>query len=154
MGSTFVTLGRNAAGSPTSDDSQHVGFWMRDSTLELWLRLLALHIKDPDQPGDLANAIRNKWLLASRIHFMGCVPHFLAEATATAEGFALVDNAVRSLSSALEGATDKLCGGTLNLMGFDDGWDNDVDVAALREAAAKFRDLLDGKLSSKASDTR
>jgi hypothetical protein len=47
-----------------------------------------------------------------------------------------------------------LCGGTLNLMGFDDGWDNDVDVAALREAAAKFRDLLDGKLSSKASDTR
>jgi hypothetical protein len=127
---------------------------MQDSMLELWLRLLALHIKDPDQPGDLANVIRNKWLLASRVRFMGCVPHFLEEATATADGFALVDNAVRSLSSALEGATDRLCGGTLNLMGFSDGWDADVEAVTLRETAAKFRDLLDATLSSDASAGR
>ena len=41
------------------------GFWMRDSILELWLRLAALHIKE--QPHESAleaktREIRNQWL--------------------------------------------------------------------------------------------
>jgi len=100
MGSTFVTLGTDAFGHPASGEKQ-AGFWMQDSILELWLRLLALHIKGPGQSGDIANAIRNRWLFASRRHFMRCIPHFFEEATSTGEGFTLVDHAVRSLSVAL-----------------------------------------------------
>jgi hypothetical protein len=36
MGTSFVEIGEK-------------GFWMQDSILELWLRLLALHIADPDE---------------------------------------------------------------------------------------------------------
>lgn len=140
MGSTFVTLGRDASGNPASSDEQ-VGFWVQDSILELWLRLLALHIKDPERNGDVANTIRNQWLLASRHHFIGCVPHFFEEATSTAEGFRLVDDAVRSLSAVLTSAKDHMCGDTLSLMCFESEW-GDVEIAVLRDLATAFRDLL------------
>jgi hypothetical protein len=140
MGSTFVTLGRDESGRPAIGDRQ-MGYWMRDPVLELWLRLLALHIKDPDAEGDLSNTIRNHWLFASRQHFMGCVPHYLEEATSTAEGFDLVRDAVNSLSAALASGTDSLSGGTLNLLGFESEW-GDADRALLQDVADKFKDLL------------
>lgn len=67
MGTTFVTL----------DPSP--GFWMSDSMLELWLRLLALHLPEPtDEEAEAATLpIRNQWLLASRGYFTGHVPHDL-----------------------------------------------------------------------------
>jgi hypothetical protein len=34
MGTSFVSIGDH-------------GFWMTDSILEIWLRLLALHVEDP-----------------------------------------------------------------------------------------------------------
>src|SRR5687768_15097526 len=101
MGTTFVTLGRDADGSPTSDHGEIAGFWMQDSMLELWLRLLALHIAEPDPDKEVSAAIRNQWFLASRFGFVGCVPHDLEKATATPQGFGLVVDAVTALSSAL-----------------------------------------------------
>ena len=43
---------------------------MRDRILEVWLRLLALHIADPEQ-GSIGQQIREGWLLASRGYFLG-----------------------------------------------------------------------------------
>jgi hypothetical protein len=39
MGTTFVTLSHETSG-------KEPGIWMRDGILELWLRLLALHLPD------------------------------------------------------------------------------------------------------------
>jgi len=152
MGSTFVTLGRDASGNPASGETQ-VGFWMQDSILEIWLRLLALHIREPQEYGDIANVIRNQWLFASRHHFMGCVPHFLEEATSSTEGFSLVVDAVQSLSVALASATGHICGESLSLLCFESEM-GDVEIAVLRDVAAAFRDLLNRKDAFDGSPSR
>src|SRR5260221_8045307 len=97
------------------------GFWMQDSILGLWLRLLSLHTEDPSDDTPLAGRIRDNWLLASRGYFVGCVPHNLEETVATAEGRAIVLDAITSLKSALEAGPALLDYGTLNLLGFCDG---------------------------------
>jgi hypothetical protein len=42
---------------------------MRDSILELWLRLLALHIEESREEEFIGRKIRDSWLLASRGYF-------------------------------------------------------------------------------------
>jgi hypothetical protein len=156
MGSTFVTLGRDVNGAV--DAANAVGFWMRDGILEVWLRFLALHIEEP-LPDDetqrmLVQNIRDKWLLASRICFMGCVPHGLEDATSTELGMKTVRAAVCSLSGALSKSPKTLSGGVLNLMGFSDGWPPDLDFETerLQDVARAFLALLDGHIASTAAD--
>jgi hypothetical protein len=84
------------------------GFWVQDSLLELWLRLLALHVEDPVGSGAVATTIRDQWLLASRGYFGGCVPDGLDEAVSTGEGAAIVRAAVQSLLEALAAAPSEL----------------------------------------------
>src|SRR5580765_7246527 len=96
MGTSFVEIGGH-------------GFWMRDSILELWLRLLALHLEDP--PGDEAHVvrtIRDNWLLASRGYFVGHVPVDLDDAVASPEGRERVVNAIQSLTRALKKGPETL----------------------------------------------
>jgi hypothetical protein len=95
------------------------GFWMQDSILELWLRLLALHIEDPDE-GSTAHKIRDKWLLASRGYFGGHVPIQLEEAISTNDGKTIVLAAIHSLMEALTNGPKLLDHGTVNLLGFQD----------------------------------
>src|SRR3954466_2399644 len=109
MGTTFVRV------QPGTDSP---GFWMRDVILEVWLRFLALHIDDPNEPGTPAAIIRDQWLLASRGYFGGCVPHNMSEAVATEEGAIIVREAVNSLLKSLERAPVTISAGALNLMGF------------------------------------
>ena len=70
MGTSFVTITDGITGDEP-------GFWMRDEMLELWLRLLSLHLPEPNDNGENTATpdIRNRWLLASRGYFNGCVPH-------------------------------------------------------------------------------
>src|SRR5262249_32656184 len=155
MGSTFVTLGRIANGE--TDRANELGFWMHDAMLELWLRFLALQIEEPvpDDPdrGALIRRIRDQWLLASRFHFVGCVPHGLKEAAETDAGVDIVRRAVLSAASALERAPDTLSVSVLNLMGFEDPWKRDVETERLRDVARAFLDLLDGRITSTARET-
>ncbi len=88
MGTTFVGIGGK-------------GFWMADDILELWLRLLALHVEDPADSNSPAHVIRTNWLLASRYDFGGCVPHCIEEAVSTLEGRRVVLGAIESLRTAL-----------------------------------------------------
>ena len=109
MGTTFVTLSRETSGKDP-------GFWMRDGMLELWLRLLALHLPEPTDGGEhqATLKIRNQWLLASRGYFVGCVPHGMEDACATQEGRAVVRMAVDSLLAALQQTKVPLDAATLN----------------------------------------
>jgi hypothetical protein len=125
---------------------------MRDGLLELWLRLLALHVEDPVEPGSLATKIRDQWLLASRGFFNGCVPEGLEEAVSTPEGDALVRTAIRSLLEALDVAPSHLNKDVLNLLGIDGNFTADMETRRLIEVGRAYLDLLDGKITAGASD--
>ena len=126
---------------------------MRDSVLELWLRLLALHIEDPAD-GSIAGEIRDSWLLASRGYFLGCVPIRLDEAVETEEGKRIVSSAIESLLNALQDGPVKLDFGTLNLLGFKSGaFTGDFEASRLIEVAIAFRCLLAGEIETDARST-
>jgi hypothetical protein len=129
-----------------------VGFWANDSLLELWLRLLALHIDEPSSASDYRHRIRTQWLLASKYNFVGAVPHALEEFTATTEGFDIVRKAVNSLSRVIGQLDQPIQHQTLNLMGFESLWSKDFAVHELQEFAIKFDDLLESRIFTTASD--
>ena len=149
MGTTFVTLTRNVSGNEP-------GFWMNDGMLELWLRLLALHLPEPTNTGThLATIkIRNKWLRASRGYAGGHVPHSMEYACATQERRAVVRIAIDSLLAALRKSNMPLDPYTLNLLGNEGGdFTAPIERKWLEEIGHAFLDLLDGKISELASST-
>ena len=149
MGTTFVTLSRKSPG-------KEPGFWMRDGMLELWLRLLALHLPEPTDSGEhqATLKIRNQWLLASRGYFVGCVPHGMEEACSTQEGKAVVRMAIDSLLAALQGTMRALDAESLNLLGNEGGlFTAPIERKWLEEVGYAFLDLLDGKIACVASST-
>jgi hypothetical protein len=134
MSSTFVGLNGS-------------GFWMRDGTLELWLRLLALHIEDPKKPGTIAAEIRDQWLFASRGFFIGCVPVMLERFANVPEGNSVIRKAVQSFLTVLEKEPGDLPKNLLSLIGMDGGFTTDFPTSALIEVGHAFCDLLDGKIT-------
>lgn len=145
MGHTFVSRG-------------DIGFWMHDSILELWLRLLALHIPEPtdaDTPArhNVTKQIRDQWLLASKGFFLGCVPVALEDATATDEGKAIVRLAIESLRKALSTGPKIITRDAMSLLGFEDvSHRYDLEAARLMEVGNAFLDLMDGKITTTAKD--
>lgn len=127
---------------------------MRDSILELWLRLLALHVEEPVDEGFLARKIRDNWLLASRGYFGGHIPDGLEEAVSTPEGRAIVVTAIESLMKALAKGPEVLDYGTLNLLGFEGGeFIGDIEPERLIEVGNAFMALIAGRIRSDAGST-
>jgi hypothetical protein len=148
MGTTFVSL------SDTTSDGE-VGFWMQDAVLELWLRLLALHIPEPTTDDETSYRIRNQWLLASRYNFVGCVPHCLDIdiAISTPVGRAIVLAAIDSLMDRLAKAPPSLNGPTLDLLGCDGAFQNSFEARRLIDVGNAFRDLLAGRITCTVEST-
>jgi hypothetical protein len=148
MGTTFVTLSREVTGTEP-------GFWMRDGMLELWLRLLALHLPEPTDDGKFhaTTAIRNQWLLASRGYFGGCVPHGMEEACATPEGRTVVRMAIDSLLAELQRRSTPLDASTLDLLGVEGIQFASIERRWLVEIGRAFIDLLDAKITCTAAST-
>ena len=130
------------------------GFWTSDGLLELWLRLLALHVEDPVKSGSIATKIRDQWLLASRGYFIGCVPDGLEDAVATPGGEEIVRKAIHSILKSLQAAPKQLNSDVLNLIGIEGGEFNaDIDTWRLIEVGQAFVSLLDGKIVTDASNS-
>lgn len=149
MGTTFVTLAQGM-------DAETIGFWMRDGMLEIWLRLLALHLPEPTNTGEhqATVEIRNRWLLASRGYFGGCVPHCMEEACATDEGRAVVRDAIDSLLAALRKGKSPLDASTLNLLGIESSeFEAPLERVWLTEIGQAFIDLLDGRITCTVEST-
>jgi hypothetical protein len=141
MGTTFINIGKN-------------GFWIRDSILELWLRLLSLHIEEPVKDEVKVYSIRDKWLLASKGYFTGCIPVALEEAVSTEEGRIVVLKAINSLLNSLHKIPEKLDKNTLNIIGIEGSiFLEDIDPSDLIEVGKAFTDLIEGKIKMTASDT-
>lgn len=128
---------------------------MNDGVLELWLRLLALHLPEPTNSGEhhATIEIRNRWLLASRGYFGGCVPHGMVDACATPEGRAVVRLAIDSLLKALRQTTTPLHADTLNLFAIEGQFTAPIERKWLEDVGHAFLDLLDGKITGLASST-
>lgn len=127
---------------------------MRDEWLELWLRVLALHLPEPNDNGEhqATPAIRNQWLLASLGFFVGCVPHGMEGACATEEGREVVRHAIHSLLSVLEESDTPLDPDTFSLLGFQViGFSSPVERRSLKEIGHAFLDLIDGKITGRSS---
>lgn len=141
MATSFVSINDN-------------GFWMLDSVLELWLRLLALHIEDPTEGEVIGREIRDNWLLASRGYFLAHIPVNLDEAVSTQEGREIVIRAINSLLDALAKSPEKLDRGTLNLLGIELlAWMDDFESWRLIEVGNAFLDLIAGNIQSDARST-
>ena len=135
MGTTFVTI------------DGETGFWMRDEILELWLRLLALHLDEPTASESFTREIRDQWLLASKGWFVGWVPHNLEQIASRDDGSELVRSATRKLLAVLNEAPAMLSADTLNVIGFDYLLGQDVETARLVDVGRAWLDLLDGKIT-------
>ena len=148
MGTTFVTITKGTTGDEP-------GFWMTDGMLSLWLRLLALHLPEPNDLGEHAATpeIRNRWLLASAVYFGGCVPHEMEFAVASPERQVVVRTAIDSLMAVLEVSDAPLSADTINLLGIEGRDFVDIDRAHLKDIANAFLDLLDGHIESTARST-
>ncbi len=147
MGTSFVTIRERTEGSAR-------GFWMSDSVLELWLRLLSLHLPEPNDLGEnqATLEIRNRWLLASRGYFTGCVPHDMWFACSTAEGSSAVRSAIESLMESLSLSDVPLDSDTLNLLGIEGGtFTGETERQVLRDVGFAFLDLIDGKIHGTAA---
>ena len=148
MGTTFVTITEGTTGNEP-------GFWMTDGMLTLWLRLLALHLPEPNNLGEHAATpeIRNRWLLASAVYFGGCVPHEMEFAAATPERQSVVRKAIDSLLAVLDQSDTPLNADTVNLLGIEGRGFFDIDRAHLKDIGCAFLDLLDGHVESTARTT-
>jgi hypothetical protein len=129
---------------------------MSDVILELWLRLLALHLPEPTDAGENVATpdVRNRWLLASRGYFNGFVPHDMELACSSVEGKAVVRAAVESFMQSLNQSGAPLDSGTLNLLGIEGRmFTTPIDRQVLRDVGYAFLDLLDGKICDAADST-
>lgn len=127
-------------------------FWMSDSVLETWLRLLALHVEDSVDSGSMATQIRDQWLLASRGFFTGCVPDGLNEAVATPEGASIVKAAIHSLLAALSTGPSHLGKDVFNLMGMEGTFMGDIESWRFVEVGNAFLALVEGKTGYDSSE--
>ncbi len=141
MGTTFVTI----------DDT--TGFWMRDGLLELWLRLLALHIEESPNDDFCGRKIRDQWLLASKGYFGGCVPHDLDAFASPQDGQQVIRNSIASLMSKLQKAPETLNGPTLDLLGMESIFTTPLETRRLIEIGEAFVALLEGKITYTAEST-
>ncbi len=128
---------------------------MSDGMLEVWLRLLALHLPEPTNAGEHVATIerRNRWLLASRGYFGGWVPYRMADACSTKAGCDVVRMATGSLLAALDRAPTPLEADTLDLLGVEGTRFATIERRSLIEIGYAFLDLLDGKITCTAAST-
>lgn len=130
---------------------------MRDGILELWLRLLALHVEESPEEEFIGRKIRDNWLLASRGYFTGCIPDSLEDAVSTDEGRDIVIRAINSLIDRLEKGPKLLDWGTLNLLGIE-GVDFSLSTSGIEarrfiEVGNAFLALIAGEIQADASST-
>ncbi|MER9563774.1 hypothetical protein [Mesorhizobium sp. M0571] len=137
MGTSFVAIGDK-------------GFWMRDSVLSLWLRLLALNLETKADRADPLMLLRDEWLWQSEAEIVGAMDAHLDEAAADSATKASVVAAIERLLEALSRHGDKLPASTMNLLGFTNSWGLDYQTKGLVEVGRAFLALLDGRIDSEA----
>jgi hypothetical protein len=145
MGTSFVNIGEN-------------GFWMLDSVLEVWLRLLSLHIEDPggnDSENEklLKSEIRNDCLLQSRGYFIGSITVDLDNYIKSNEGKIIILKAINSFLKVLSEAPDTLSKDVINILGIEGLFQKDFETWRLIEVGNAFIRLINNQINYTVKDT-
>lgn len=129
---------------------------MRDSVLEIWLRLLALHVPEQNNENsrkEIMFSIRNEWLLMSRGYFGGMIHVGLDEFANTIDGKEIIIEAIASLEAALKKAPKYLSKDVINLLGIEGTYLDDFETDSLLEVCSAFDALIQGRINTDASST-
>lgn len=141
MGTSFVSVGDK-------------GFWMSDTVLALWLRLLALNLESKTDRTDPLMELRDEWLWQSETAIVGAMDAHLDKVVAGSATKTSVVAAIERLLNELSRHRGKLAGLTLNLLGFTGiAWTEDFEAKDLIEVGNAFLALLAGKIDTEANST-
>jgi hypothetical protein len=134
-----------------SADNEH-GFWMHDTTHELWLFILANRLPTTFDPASKAAAMRTQWIDASKIHAGGIVFDDLSEFASDIEGRSLIREAVQSLRETLTKAPERIDPTALLLFHEEFAFGGPLLRSRLLETADAWLKLLDAQVTTKAKD--
>lgn len=127
------------------------GFWCRDPLLEVWLRLLSLHIGDDVYKPGWQHDLRDHWLLASAGFFGGCIsPRLDQFLTDEHRVSAILQTSERSIQS-LRAFGSYVPATFLNALGIADRFGGELPIEWFDLIADRFSALLRGELTTDAS---
>jgi hypothetical protein len=128
------------------------GFWMQDSLLCLWMRLVALHIECGSNGADTLTRLRNEWMLQSGIAVPGVVVTDLNSVADDNAAKQAISAAIHMVLSTLPAFDEAIGPKTLNLLGVG-RWNQSIETSRLVEIARAFLDLLQGRIETESNRT-
>jgi hypothetical protein len=129
------------------------GFWSRDALLEVWLRVLSLHMGDDVHKSGWQHDLRDQWLLASTGCFSGCVSASLDEFLTDSDRVAIIlQTSERSIQS-LRAFGAFVPATFLNALGLDGPFAADLPIEWFDLISDRFTALLRGELTTDASSS-
>jgi len=124
---------------------QGYGFWARDSSLEVWLYLLARESGTvPGQPAWLTAAEKD-WHLKATVGFNGCIDANLDQHVSSLAHRELILRLSRQVLSWLDRQGPIMPASVLNSFEMG-GWSRDVETANFVRVGEAFVQLLEGNL--------
>ncbi len=127
------------------------GFWSRDPLLEVWLRVLSLHLGDDVHKPGWQHDLRDQWLLVSTGYFSGCISPSLDEFLTDEERVAAIVQASERCISSLRAFGAYVPATFLNALGCANPFGADLPIEWFDLIAARFTALLRGQLATDAS---
>jgi hypothetical protein len=130
------------------------GFWARDTSLELWLYLLATEVRGLDEAPDWLRAAADDWTVQATVGMTGCVSASLDDYASTPERVAVLVSLSKSALAALRARGDILPMAWLNSLGLGgpgSSFTGDAAADTFLRAGETFIKLLRGELTWTAS---
>ena len=127
------------------------GFWSRDWLLEVWLRVLSLHMGDDVHKPGWQHDLRDKWLLLSNGGFSGWISPSLDDFLTDDERIAAVLRASERSIQSLRAFGATVPAAHLNALGLEGGFGKDLPIEGFELINDHFTKLLRGELTTDAS---
>jgi len=126
------------------------GFWSRDSSLELWLFLLAQEVKQLDNPSDWLCVAAEDWQIQATGGFVGCISAGLDEFVSTPDRAATLVELSKQALATLHKKGEVLTAEWLNslsLSGTGSYFMRDVPTEVVLRIGDAFVRLLCGEIT-------
>jgi hypothetical protein len=128
------------------------GFWSRDGLLEVWLRIMCLHMEGEAHSPGWQHNLRDTWLLASAGYFNGCVSASLDEFVTDDERVSVILRVSQRSIQSLRAFGAFVPAPFLNALSIDGTeFTADWPIEWFERIADRFTLLLRGELTTDAS---
>ncbi len=132
------------------------GFWARDACLEVWLHFLTLEIEQMDRVPKWLESAKEHWHIQATVGFVGCISPDLDRIADNPERRNLIIHISKNALERLYAQGNILEQGYLNSLGIGgEGsyFAKDCQTSVFTVIGQKFVDLLEGNLSTDASNS-